>query len=81
MEDYILTGLQFSDCQKETLKSFSANDDKSSSNPCVELKNVVEKCANIVQVSNFSKNLSQIGSNLTNIETFYNPKQSFKAQF
>ncbi len=51
LEDYILTGLEFSDCQKDTLKSFGAgpDDDANGKNPCHELRNVVNQCANIVQ--------------------------------
>ena len=48
LEDYILTGTEFSKCQKEVLKSFSTDD--SSSAPCNELKHVVDNCAKIVQV-------------------------------
>jgi len=47
LEDYILTGTEFSKCQKEVLKSFSTDD--SSSAPCNELKHVVDNCAKIVQ--------------------------------
>ena len=50
LEDYILTGLEFSKCQKEVLTSFSPSDDSKGSQPCAELKNVVDNCATIVQV-------------------------------
>ena len=51
VENYILAGLEFSDCQKEALKSFKADDSKKDGkNPCRTLNHVVEKCATIVQV-------------------------------
>ena len=51
VENYILAGLEFSDCQKEALKSFKADDTKDGGkNPCRILNDVVETCATIVQV-------------------------------
>ena len=51
VENYILAGLEFSDCQKEALKSFKADDSKDDGkNPCRILNDVVETCAAIVQV-------------------------------
>ena len=48
-----MAGLEFSDCQKEALKSFNADDTTDNGNkPCKILKEVVETCATIVQVSN-----------------------------
>jgi len=50
VENYILAGLEFSDCQKEALKSFKADDSKDDGkNPCRILNDVVETCATIVQ--------------------------------
>jgi len=48
-DEYIMTGLEFSDCQKEALKTFKADDNTSGINPCAVLKDVVESCATIVQ--------------------------------
>jgi len=48
-DNYIMTGLEFSDCQKEALKSFKAEDTSPSINPCAVLKDVVDTCATIVQ--------------------------------
>ena len=50
VEEYIITGLEFSDCQKEALKSFKPNDPKPSEHSCKILKDVVEVCATLVQV-------------------------------
>ena len=51
VENYILAGLEFSDCQKEALKSFKADDTTDDGkNPCRILNDVVETCASIVQV-------------------------------
>lgn len=45
-----MAGLEFSDCQKEALKSFNADDTTDNGNkPCKILKEVVETCATIVQ--------------------------------
>jgi len=48
-DNYIMTGLEFSDCQKNALKSFKADDTSPDINPCAVLKDVVDKCATIVQ--------------------------------
>ena len=50
LEDYVLTGIEFGDCQKEVMKTYGADDDKDR-NPCAELENVVNNCARLVSVS------------------------------
>ena len=50
LEDYVLTGIEFGDCQSEAMKSYGSDDDKAR-NPCSELKNVVDNCARLVSVS------------------------------
>lgn len=47
LEDYVLTGIEFGDCQSEAMKSYGSDDDKDR-NPCAELKNVVNNCARLV---------------------------------
>ena len=49
LEDYVLTGIEFGDCQSEAMKSYGSDDDKTR-NPCAELKNVVDNCARLVSV-------------------------------
>ena len=49
LEDYVLTGIEFGDCQSEAMKSYGSDDDKDR-NPCAELKNVVNNCARLVSV-------------------------------
>ncbi len=50
MEDYVLTGIEFGQCQAETLKSFAS---KGMGNPCPEIKQIIDNCAVIVKVSYF----------------------------
>ena len=50
LEDYVLTGIEFGDCQKEAMKSYGSDDDPSR-NPCAELETVVNNCARLVSVS------------------------------
>ena len=50
LEDYVLTGIEFGDCQSEAMKTYGTDDDKTR-NPCAELKNVVDNCARLVSVS------------------------------
>ena len=52
LEDYVLTGIEFGDCQSEAMKSYGSDDDKAR-NPCSELKNVVDNCARLVSVSSW----------------------------
>ena len=53
LNEYIVTGVEFSQCQKETLASFSHHKGNSgeTEHHCKELKHIVENCATIVEVS------------------------------
>ena len=50
LEDYVLTGIEFGDCQNEAMKAYG-NDNSKDRNPCSELENVVNNCARLVSVS------------------------------
>lgn len=49
LEDYVLTGVEFSDCQRETLAEFNPVD-SDGYNPCPELERIVSNCAKVLQV-------------------------------
>ena len=48
LDKYIVNGLEFSTCQKETMVSF--NDGSGTIHHCSQLKHVVDNCGPIVEV-------------------------------
>ena len=51
LEDYILTGIEFRQCQSKILDTFET---ARGGNPCKLIKSIVDSCSTIVKVRNFS---------------------------
>ena len=51
LEDYILTGIEFRQCQSKILDTFET---ARGGNPCKLIKSIVDSCSTIVKVRKFS---------------------------
>ena len=51
LEDYILTGIEFRQCQSKILDTFETG---RGGNPCKLIKSIVNSCSTIVKVRNIS---------------------------
>ena len=50
LEDYILTGIEFRQCQSKILDTFET---ARGGNPCKLIKSIVDSCSTIVKVRNY----------------------------